>query len=178
MNTGKSDIANKIFFAVVFTVMFFLSGVIGIGMRVSDSTNFVRADLLFALSAVTGILYDNRCSAAIIALVFGVISDIFLTPPIHLSPILFFLSAYYISKLAGAFTNVNAVTAAVSSIPFFLARSVVGCIYTLSGNDEAGLWYVIKNITLPELAFNITAVFFVYIVVNFIYKRIKRRFYI
>lgn len=178
MNTGKSDIINKIFFAVMFVIMFFVSCVFVPGIRLNGTKTLVCADLLFALSIVTGVLYGNRRAASVTALIFGVVSDVFLTPPIHLSPILFFFSAYYAFKTVSVFTRVNAATVAVSSIPFFLIRSVIGCIYTVSKNEELKLGYVIKQISLPELAFNVTAVFFVYIVVSFIYKRIKRRFYI
>ena len=178
MNTGKSDIVNKVFFGVIFSAMFFISCVFVPAIRVSGEMNAVCADLLFALSIVSGILYPNRKAASVFALVFGVLSDIFLTPPIHLSPVLFFFSAYYASKTVGVFTKTNAVTAAVSSIPFFLIRSVVGCIYIVSESNDMGLGNVIKRITLPELAFNVTSVFFVYIIVSFIYKKVKRRFFI
>jgi cell shape-determining protein MreD len=138
----------------------------------------VCADLLFAMSVVCGIIYENRRAASVIAFVFGIISDVFLTPPMHLSPILFFFSAYYAAKSVGVFTRINATTAAVSSIPFFLIRSVVGCVYTVSKNDGTSLGFVLKNTVLPELAFNVTAVFFTYFAVSFLYKWAKRRFFI
>lgn len=178
MKAGKADLFNKIFFCAVFVVVFIISCVFVPGIRTSGSRNVICADLLFALSIVTGIIYENRRAASVVALAFGIVSDIFLTPPIHLSPLLFFFAAYYSAKTVRVFTRENAVTAAISAIPFFLARSVVGCVYILSVNDGVKFGYVIKNVTLPELAFNVTSVFFTYFVINFVYKRIKRRFFI
>lgn len=177
MNTGRSDIKNKIFFSVMFAVVFFLSCVFVPGIR-AGGRYAVCADLLFAMSIVSGILYENRKAASIIAFAFGIVSDIFLTPPMHLSPLLFFFSAYYAAKAVGVFTRTNAATAAVSAIPFFLIRSVVGCVYTMSVNDGTSLGFVIKSTVLPELAFNVVAVFFIYLAVGFLYKWAKRRFFI
>lgn len=179
MKTGKTDIVNKIFFSAVFVLVFFASCVFVPGIRIgNDSVKPVCADLLFALSIVSGILYENRKAVSVIALVFGVVSDIFLTPPMHFSPVLFFFAAYYASKTISVFTRQNAATAAVASVPFFLIRSVAGCVYVMSENDGVKLSYVIKSVTLPELAFNVTAVFLTYVIVSFVYKRIKRRFII
>ncbi len=179
MKTGKTDIVNKIFFSAAFVLAFFVSCVFVPGIRMGNAgVKPVCADLLFAVSIVSGMLYENRRAASVISLVFGVISDIFLTPPMHLSPVLFFFAAYYASKTVNVFTRQNAATAAVASIPFFLIRAVAGCVYVMAENDGVKLSYVIKAVTLPELAFNVTAVFFTYIIVSFVYKRIKRRFII
>lgn len=177
MKHGKNDIINKIFFTLVFVIVFFARSVF-LPFPGLNNTGAVYADLLFALSIVTGILYDNSRSASVIALIFGVISDVFITPPMHLSPLLFFFAAYFAPKVVSVFTSVNAATSAVASIPFFLIRAVIGCVYIISENQEAGFTYVIKNIILPELAFNVTAVFIIYIIVGFVYKKVKRRFYI
>ena len=177
VNTGRSDVKNKIFFSVMFALAFFISCVFVPGIR-AGGRYMVCADLLFAMSVVAGILYENRRAVSVIALVSGIVSDVFLTPPMHLSPLLFFFAAYYAAKTVGVFTKTNAATAAVASIPFFLIRSVVGCVYTLSANDGTSLGFVLKNTVLPELAFNVTAVFFTYIAVSFLYKWAKRRFFI
>lgn len=178
MKVQNNDIINKIFFTIVFILVFFISCVFTSGIPGENDGISVCADLLLAASIVTGILYENRKAASVIALVFGVVSDVLLTPPVHLSPLMFFVAAYFAQKVAGVFTSVNVATAAVASIPFFLARAVVGCVYVISENEEAKLSYIIKNITLPELAFNVTAVFILYIVIGFTYNRVKRRFYI
>ncbi len=178
MNTGHSDIKNKVFFSVLFGIVFFISCVFSPSFGIGGEKNPVSADLLFALSIVVGILYENRKAASVIALVAGVMSDVFLTPPMHISPLLFFVGAYYASKAVALFTRTNAITVAVASIPFFLARSVVSCIYIMSENKGVNLSRVIGTITLPELAVNVVAVFFSFIAVSFIYKKAKRRFFI
>ena len=66
---------------------------------------------------------------------------------------------------------------AISSIPFFLARAVTGCVYAVYESDGTSISYVIKNVSLPELALNVTSVFFMYLIVSFIYTRIKRRLF-
>ena len=177
MKLGKSESINKIFFSLAFTVVFFISGAFAPGIG-ADNKGFICADLLFAMSIVAGVLYENTVSASVIALIFGVISDVFITPPMHLSPLLFFLAAYFVSRLAGVFTAVNAVSATVASIPFFLVRAVVGTVYILSENDETELVSVIGQTILPELAVNVASVFVVYILVSFLYKKVKKRFYV
>lgn len=178
MKIGRSDIKNKVFFSVLFAIVFFISCVFSQTLGTGGEIVAVSADLLFALSIITGILYENRRAASAIALVAGVVSDVFLTPPMHISPLLFFVGAYYSSKIAGVFTAVNAVTVSMASIPFFMLRSVVSCVYIISENKGANLAGVIRTTVLPELAVNVAAVFFSYIVVSFIYKKVKRRFFI
>lgn len=180
MKISGSDTKNNIFFSVIFLIGFLLSAsfmpyVSGVGFGAYSK---ITADLLFAISIVSGILYDNRKAVSIMALVAGVFSDIFLTPPVHLSPVLFLLGAYFATKAVSVFTRVNAFTVAVSSIPFFLARAVTGCVFLMSGNTETKFGDILKLTIFPEFVCNILCVFFVYLIVGFIYKRFKRRFYI
>ncbi len=180
VKTNSSDTKNNIFFSVIFVLGFFFSAAImpytpGIGFGAHSKAT---ADLLFALSIVCGILCDNRKAVSIMALVAGIVSDMFLTPPTHLSPVLFLLGAYFSSKTVATFTRTNALTAAVSSIPFFLARAVTGCIFLMAANNETKFGEVLRLTVLPELVCNVIAVFLAYIVVAFLYKRFKRRFYV
>ena len=171
--SGKTA-KSRIFFAVLFALGFFLSAtfVPYAGAPVNGENTRVVADLLFALSIVSGVVCEDRRAISVMALVFGALSDFFLTPPMHLSPLLFFLGAYFSSAAVGVFTSVNAVTAAVASIPFFLMRTVSGGVFLLSSGAGAGM--ALKTILLPELACNVTTVFFSYLVVNFLYKRLRR----
>ena len=180
MKLSGSDTKNNIFFAVIFALGFLLSAafmpyVQGIGF---GANSMVKADLLFALSIVCGIIYENRKAVSIMALVAGVVSDIFLTPPMHLSPVLFLLGAYFASETVSVFPRVNALTAAVSSVPFFLARAVTGCVFLMSANSETKFGDILKLSILPEFVCNILCVFIVYVILAFLYKRFKRKFYI
>lgn len=180
MKTSGSDTKNNIFFSIIFVLGFFLSAAVmpytpGLGFGAGSKAT---ADLLFALSIVCGIIYDNRKAVSIMALVAGIVSDMFLTPPMHLSPILFLLGAYFSSKTVSAFTRTNALTAAVASIPFFLARAVTGCIFLMAANNRTKLGEVLRLTVLPEFICNVVAVLIAYLVVAFLYKRFKRRFYV
>ena len=173
-----SDVKSKVFFSVLFTVFFLLAASIMpyVGFEVPGTALRIVPDILFSLSIAAGIVYE-RNPASVIALIFGFMSDVFITPPVHLSPLLFFLGAYYSSKAVGAFTRVNCLTATVASIPFFLLRTIVGGVYLIS-RGGMGFFEILKTVLLPELAMNVISMFFVYIVVSFLYKRFKRRFYI
>ena len=179
MKIAGSENKNRIFFTVIFVIGFIVSASVMpyVPGAVFIGHGRVTADLLFALSIVCGIIYDDRKAISIIALVFGILSDIFLTPPIHISPVLFLLGAYYSSKTVSVFTHTGAVTAAIASIPFFLLRAVTGCIFIMSENSNIGLAKILKLAVLPEFACNVVTVFFAYIVVNFLYKWFKRRFF-
>lgn len=174
-----SETKSKVFFCLMFVLFFFITASVMPYVSESFAARQISAtpDLLFALSIVCGIVYENRKAASVIALIAGVLSDIFITPPTHMSPLLYFLAAYFAVKTVGVFTSVNAATAAVASIPFFLARAVIGTVYILSEESNATLGVILKTTVLPELAFNVVAVFFTYIVVSFLYKRFRRRFY-
>lgn len=180
MKTAGSETKNRIFFTVIFVLGFIVSASVMpyVPGGIFAGHGRVTADLLFALSIVCGIIYDDRKTVSILALVFGIVSDIFITPPIHISPVLFLLGAYYSSKTVNVFTHTGAVTAAIASIPFFFLRAVTGCIFIMSENSSIGLVKILKLAVLPEFACNVVTVFFAYIIVNFLYKRFKRRFYI
>ena len=180
MRISDSNVKSKVFFSVLFVVGFFFSAsFMPYAARDFSAANISAIpDLLLALSIVCGIVYENRKAVSVIALVAGALTDIFITPPIHLSPILFFLAAYFASKTASVFVNVNAATVAVSAIPFCLFRAVTGSIYIMSENSGLKLGTALKTTILPEFALNIVTVFFVYIVVKYLYKWFKRRFYI
>lgn len=181
MRISDSNVKSKVFFSVLFVVGFFFSAsFMPYAARDFSAANISAIpDLLLALSIVCGIVYENRKAVSVIALVAGALTDIFITPPIHLSPILFFLAAYFASKTASVFVNVNAATVAVSAIPFCLFRAAVtGSIYIMSENSGLKLGTALKTTILPEFALNIVTVFFVYIVVKYLYKWFKRRFYI
>ena len=180
MKIGGSDTKNNIFFSVIFLIGFLLSAsfmpyVSGLGF---NAYSWITADLLFSISIASGILYDNKKAVSIMALVAGVFSDIFLTPPVHLSPVLFLLGAYFATKAVGVFTHVNAFTVSAGSVPFFVLRAVTGCVFLMSGNTETKFGEILKLTIFPEFLCNILCTFFVYLIGGFIYKRFKRRFYI
>ncbi len=180
LTTDKNNRKTRIFFGVLFFVCFFFEASLApfIGVSFDGGKTHITGDLLFALSIACGMLCDDRRFIGIIALVFGAMSDFFLTPASHLSPILFFLAAYFGAYTIGVFTSQNAATAAVASLPFFLLRLVSGAIYLLSIPDSGGLSALLQSILLPELVCNVVAAFCMYLVVGFLYKRFKRRFYL
>lgn len=167
MKVKGSDVKNRIFFVSVLTAAFLAEGAFAPG-----------ANLIFAASIVCGILSDDRKFVSAAALIAGAASDVLITPPSNISPILFFLGAYCASKTVGAFTSVNAASSAAASVPFFALKAAVKTIWLLSETDGVSAGTILKMSVLPEFAFNVTAVFFMYIAISFLYKRFKRRFYI
>lgn len=177
MKTGKHDVVNKVFFSLVFVFMFFISSVTTPGINIHGGGS-ICADLLLATSIVTGVIYENRKAAGVIALVFGVVGDVFLNPPTSLSPLIYLLGAYYAPLIVGVFTGTNVLTVGIAAVPFLALKGVVGCIFASSYGNGVSIFRVIKNIALPELAFNIVAVAVIYVGVRFLYKHVKRRFYL
>lgn len=179
MKLSGSDKANKIFFSAILVLGFLISAAV---LPYTPKTMIprveVKADLLFAMCIVCGIIYDNRKAVSVMALVTGVMCDIFITPPSHLSPILFLLGAYYSSKTVAAFTRTNAFTAGFAAIPFFLLRAITGIVFLLSGNDALTFGKALKLVILPEFAVNVITVIVVYFIIDILYKFFKKRFYI
>jgi cell shape-determining protein MreD len=179
VKTTDSTKKTRLFFAIVYLIVFFVNASIiaYIGVN-SQGNNTIVPDLLLALSAVCGIICPDIKGISVIALVFGTVSDVFITPPAHLSPLLFFIAAYFAKKTVNIFARTNALTAAVAAVPFFLIRAFVGSIYVMSEYRESALSAVLKNTILPEFAINVLSTVVLYIIINFMYKRFKRRFYL
>ena len=169
---SAAAVKERVFFGLLFLLVFLLSATVFpyTGYTGKEAVRIVP-DVLFALCFVSGIVCKDRRYAALLALVFGALSDFFLTPPTHLSPILFFLSAYFSSAAVGIFTSVNAVTATVSSLPFFLARSVTGGLFLLTENGNESFGTIVKSILLPELCVNVAVTFIVYLLVGLIARK-------
>ena len=173
---ASSRVRERVFFSVLFLLVFLASASIFPYTGYTDKENIRTVpDVLLALCLVSGILDDDRHYISLLALIFGALSDFFLTPPTHLSPILFFLGAYFSSVTVNAFTSVNVLTATVASLPFWLARSVTGGLFLLSKAKGADFGYVVKKILVPELCVNVLATFLVYLAVSFVYKKWIRR---
>ena len=169
---SSANLRERLFFAAVFLLVFLLSATVFPYTGYTDRENIRTVpDVLFALCIVSGIVCRDRRYASLLALIFGALSDFFLTPPTHLSPILFFLGAYFSSVAVGVFTSVNVISATVASLPFFLARSVTGGIFLLSAGGDEGFGTMIGKLLFPELCLNVAATFVVYLLVAFICQK-------
>lgn len=180
MQRKESNLKSNVFFAVLFVIFFFFSASV-LPFMVSDKeSGKINAafDILLALSITVGMVYENRKSAAVLALVFGILNDVFISPPVHLSPLVFMLGAYFSSKNLKVFTKANPLTATIAAVPFLLMRSATGVFYLMSDGAQAGLAQTIFKILLLEFVYNAAAVFVMYAVVKFLYKHFKRRFFI
>ncbi len=166
----------RIFFGVLFVLGFLISASIWPYADISfdRGQSRVTADLMYALCITAGMLAEDRRGVATEALVAGALSDFFLTPPMHFSPLLFFLAAYLAHRTIGTFSRANAVTAAVASLPFCLLRTLTGAIYLLSAGEES-FSFAVGSILLPELACNVVTIFFAYLIIGFLYKKIVCR---
>ena len=175
--TGRSSLSaaavkERLFFGLLFLLAFLLSATVFPYTGYTGKENIrIVPDVPLALCFVCGIVCKNRRYAALLALVFGALSDFFLTPPTHLSPILFFLSAYFSSAAVGIFTSVNAVTATVSSLPFFLARSITGGLFLLAENGSGSFGTIVKSILFPELCVYVAVTFVIYLLVGVIARK-------
>lgn len=163
----------RIFFGVLFLLGFLISASIWpyAGVSFDKGQTHVTSDLMYALCIVSGMIAEDKKGVSLEALALGAFADFFVAPPIHLSPLLFFLAGYLARYTVGVFSGSNAGVAAVASIPFYLLRSITGGFYLLAA-DEESFSFAVKSILLPELACNVTTAFFVYLIVSFFYKRI------
>ena len=135
----------------------------------------VVPDVLFAMAAVCGAVDENRKRAGIMALVTGFLTDVFIMPPTHLSPLLFAACAYYIPLLFGRFTHKNALSAAVSAMPFFLARAVCGGLFLRSEYGFLPFGAVFSRVLLPEFLLTALAAAVLYYPVKGLYTYCARR---
>lgn len=179
MKIRRTEKVVRLFFLLLFLVVFLLSAAFLPQAAFDASSGGFRVvpDVLFALCVACGLLYDRRF-IGVTALVTGFLADIFLTPPVHLSPLLFFLGAYFAPALFEAFSAKNAFTAALTSLPFFLLRAFVGGVYLVSRHPEASLGEIVPRILVPEFLENALAVLVLYAVVGFLLKRLKRRLFL
>lgn len=166
----------RIFFGVLFLLGFLVGASVWpyAGVSFDRGQSRVTADLMYALCITAGMLAEDRRGVSLEALLLGALSDLFLTPPMHLSPLLFFLAGYLAHYTLGVFSRAGAVTAAVASLPFCLLRTLTGAIYLLSAGGES-FSFAVGSILLPELACNVVTVFFAYLIVGFFYKKLVCR---
>ncbi len=175
-NTGRAVL---IFFIVMFALFFFIEAAFMPIFFFDEAKDTYRIvpDLLLSLSIVCGMLYPEK-GVVITALVCGTLCDVFLMPPMHLSPLLFFLGAYFASRLASFFVRKNALTALAVSLPFFLLRAVSGGLFLLAQHKEETFGHLFTHLLLPEFAVNALSAFVTYLVVSWLFKRFKKSFYI
>ncbi len=168
MKYTKTEINNNYIFVPVFVIYFLLSAVVV--PRLNNYGYGIVPDAMFALCMVFS-LFANKKSACIYAVIFGTLMDLFVMPPFHFSPVVYFLSAYFITRFSWVFSKITAPVAAVCSVPFLLARAVVGMFYLLY-SYKAPLGQIMSKCIAPEFFFNLAAV----IVTFFIFKLVLKIF--
>ena len=177
MKTKKSDAAMTAVIILWWAVVFLVAASVMPMTSYNADTKGLRVvpDILFANAAVLGAVEENRRRAGVSALVAGVLCDIFLMPPLHMSPLLFAVCAYEIPRVFHHFGNKNALSAAVSALPFFAARAVCGGIWLFSEHKGLALGEALFGVLLPELLWNFIAAAVLYYPVYLGYRYCARR---
>lgn len=169
MNKGANTKGMTVLFSVSFAVLFLVSSALLFSL--GKTALGVKPDILLAMAIVCPLFCTTKTSA-LLALIFGTLSDLSVTPAAHFSPVLFVLCAFFVPKLASVFNNNRAAEAAVCSLPFVLLRSLTGVFYLLSAYEDAKFVNILTKCIIPEFLCNVAAV----IVVHFVMKFLVRKF--
>ncbi len=172
MYTKNEKYAPVILFSVLYGVFFLLSAVNVPGVGKYDR---LHCDILLCLSCIAP-LYCSQKSTAVLTLIFGFLTDISVTHPSHLSPVLFLLCAVCVPRLISGFSRINAAVIAVCSLPLLLCRSFTGLVYLMNKYSGVGFFELVKGTVLPELVLNFSGVVIVYFVVRAFARFFRIRF--
>lgn len=170
MNKGANTKGMTVLFSVSYTVLFLVSSALLFGMK--ETPLGIKPDILLAMAVVCPLFCSNKTSA-VLALVFGMLTDLSVTPAVHFSPVLFVLCAFFAPKLASVFSKNGAAQAAVCAIPFVLLRSVTGLFNLLSVYENAKFVQIMTKCIVPEFFCNLAAVIVVHFVMNLLVKKFR-----
>ncbi len=163
MNKSKSDKGTIVLFSVCYVLLFLISSALVFGLE--DTPFGIKPDLLLAMAVVCP-LFCDRNTSIVLALVFGLLTDLSVTPPVHFSPIVFLLCAFLVPKISSVFSKNSGAEAAVSGLAFVFLRAVTGAFYLLSTYKEAKFGDIVTMCILPEFFCNIAAVIIVYYIMS------------
>ena len=122
---------------------------------------------------ISALILDKK-TACIYALIFGTLTDLFVMPPFHFSPVIYLVTCYFAVRLSFVFAKMSAATTAVISIPFLLLRSFVGMFYLLY-SYKAPLGKIISKCIAPEFFVNLASVIVTYYVCILIMRFLRIR---
>lgn len=172
MLIDKAETKRKnILFCVLFILSFLVSATITPGLN--NVGMKVVPDITLALCVVSALMLDKK-TACIYALIFGTLTDLFVMPAFHFSPVIYFIVSYFAVRLLFVFSRMNASTVAVISIPFLLIRSLVGIFYLLY-SYKAPLGKIISKCIAPEFFVNLASVIVTYYVCILIMRFLRIR---
>ncbi len=163
MNKPKSDKGTIILFSVSYAVLFLISSALLFGLEGMHLG--IKPDLLLAMAVICPLFCDRKTSI-VLALVFGALTDLSVTHPVHFSPVLFLLCAFFVPKISSIFSKNGGAESAVSGLAFVFLRSLTGVFYLLSAYEEAKFIDIIRMCILPEFFCNIAAIIVVYYVMS------------
>ena len=169
MNKGANTKGMTALFSISYAVLFLVSSALLFSLN--ETYIGIKPDILLAMAVVCPLFCTNKVSVAL-ALVFGLLSDLSVTPPMHFSPVLFVLCAFFVPRLASVFSKTGTTEAAVCAIPFVFVRSVTGIFYLLSVYENAKFVQMLTKCIVPEFFCNIACV----IALHYIIKLLVRWF--
>ncbi len=142
---GTSDI---LFFAAVSAICFLLSSSV-----LPFLTTGIKPDLLLCLCCLLPKFLPTK-SCCIFAVTLGYLSDLFINPPYHLSPVLFLCAVIITPLFYSGFKRVGTVTASVCALVGLAFAGVVRAATGLLLDGTQGLYAIIVNTVFAELMVN------------------------
>lgn len=174
MQRNKHTFGRNVLFAVLFVLYFLLSSSV---MPLLDGTKpGIVPDIMLCLCCVAPLFLERR-TACVMALVAGAFTDLFVMPPFHFSPVLFFLAAYFIPEITKVFSKLNAAGAATGSVLFLLARGILGTFYLISQFSGASFANILTKCIIPEFLINFAFVIITYFVASLAARLFRLREY-
>lgn len=163
MKVQKSDNGKIVLFSVVYILLFLVSSAAIFGLEGTFLS--IKPDILLAMAVVCPLFCDRNVSV-VLALVFGTLTDLSVTPPFHFSPVFFVLCAFLVPRIAVVFSKNGGAEAAVCGLAFVFLRAVTGTLYLLSAYENLQFSEVFKKCILPEMLCNIAAIIIVYYIMS------------
>ena len=176
MNRTETDVKSKVFWSILFAVAFLFAAQIvprlgitfsflSFGGRISVSR--VTPDILLSLVVICSMICSNRL-ACMLGLIFGFAYDATVGIPYLLSPILYTVGGIVSPKLSESFASKGVFSVMVSGAELFLVKSVITAFYHLAAWREVHLSTLVVGTLLPELLYNLIALFVMYFVTVFL----------
>lgn len=117
--------------------------------------------------------FTDRKKGSIFAVALGFLADLFITPPVSLSPVVFLLCVLIVPLSARLFSRTGTLVIAICTLPCIILRAVTGIAMTLIVVDGANFAKAVSDYSLMSVVVNFACAICVAFVMRFVSKRLK-----
>ena len=166
----KDEKPTHIFLAISALVCFLVSS--SVLPFLSSVKSHPSPDILLCFVCLLPFFTDTKTSA-IFAVSLGFLSDLFITAPLCLSPIVYLAAVYISARCHTYFASTGSLSLAISALPSIVLKLVVnsvGVLLTVEGSNISGMsfWGGVLSVIITFASAIVLA-----FVLRFIYKKLK-----